>query len=195
LAWFLLSIIKRDNNYYGGFAMNEKFLKKEFIFISMTLIMLFCVPMCYSFDVRLNWDKSKTPNVTGYNIYRSLVSGSFDATKKIGTVNQNALEYLDTNLTKGTTYYYVVSTIGDGNIESDYSDEIAVAPFDYGDIDGKNEITPGDALLVLQIYDQSVTPTLQQQYAADMNHDGRITPQDALCVLKKYTKQADELCP
>ncbi|MBU1627504.1 hypothetical protein KKB18_09070 [bacterium] len=175
--------------------MRERIIRRERILIASAVILLTCFTFGYSFDVRINWDKSHSPGVIGYNIYRSFDSGIYNQSKKIGTVNQNTVEFVDTNLTKGATYYYVVSAIGEGNIESDYSDEIAVSPFDYGDVTQDTEITPKDALWVLQIYDQSRTPNLKQLYSADMTHDGKITPLDALCILEKYTKKHDQMCP
>jgi hypothetical protein len=175
--------------------MNEKKYRIEYTFLFAVLILLAVVTQSYSFDVRVTWVKSPSEGVTGYNIYRSVDSGAYGADKKIGSVGKDALEYVDTNLVGGVVYYYVVTAIGSDNVESDYSDEISVEPADYGDLDGDGKINPGDALTIMKIFDQAVTPTKKQQSSADMNHDGRITPQDALCALLKFIKKNDPDCP
>jgi len=55
-------------------------------------------------QVNLSWNASA--DATGYNLKRSIVSGGSYTT--IG-VNLAGLAYTDTDLTNGTTYYYVVS--------------------------------------------------------------------------------------
>ncbi len=54
-------------------------------------------------QVMLNW--SSVISATGYNVRRSLTSGNGYAT----ITNVTATSYLDTGLTNGVTYYYVVS--------------------------------------------------------------------------------------
>ena len=73
-------------------------------------------------SVTLNWNPSVSP-VAGYNVYRSTVSGS--AYTKLSTVN--ALSFIDSTVASGTTYFYVVTALSLGNVESAFSNE-ASAP-------------------------------------------------------------------
>jgi fibronectin type 3 domain-containing protein len=76
-------------------------------------------------SVQLNWGASTTASVTGYNVYRSPSSGG--GYVKITLVNGTS--YTDTGLTSGTPYYYVVTAVGPGNLESVNSNEaFATAP-------------------------------------------------------------------
>jgi len=168
--------------------------KREGIIILLIVFILSAFTTAFAFDVRIIWDASTSQDIVSYNIYRSLQSGTYTASNKVGTVGRDVLEYVDSNLDKGNVYYYVITAENDGGIESDYSDEISVEPFDYGDVNGDGTVTPGDALLVLKIYDQSISPDLKQKYSADMTHDGVITPMDALCALKKFIKEDDPTC-
>jgi hypothetical protein len=173
-------------------STNERKILTIFV-ITITLTLF--VTTVFSYDARIKWDQSPAQGLVSYNIYRSLVSGNFTPDKKIGTVSKDVLEYCDHDLQKGTIYYYAVTAVGSGNTESDYSDQISLSPMDYGDTNNDTKITPGDALLVLKFYDQSIVPTLSQKYSADMNHDGNITPMDALCVLKKFIQEQAAMCP
>ncbi len=67
------------------------------------------------------WDA--VPGADGYKVYRSEQSGSgYAEIAEVGT-----LYYLDNGLTNGAPYYYVVTTLDDGE-ESGTSDEVAVTP-------------------------------------------------------------------
>jgi len=81
-------------------------------------------PVQYS--VALTWDAS-TSTVTGYNVYRSTVSGSSYA--KINSSLVAALNYTDSTVQNGTTYYYVTTAVDSSGNESVYSNEAsAVVP-------------------------------------------------------------------
>jgi fibronectin type 3 domain-containing protein len=73
-------------------------------------------------SVRLRWTASPSPTTIGYRVYRSDSSGS-------GYVMLNSkpvpgLSYVDTSVSNGHTYYYVITAVdGKGN-ESSYSKEI-----------------------------------------------------------------------
>ena len=75
--------------------------------------------------VTLKWTASTSPGVTAYNVYRSTQNGS--GYTKIGNTTTQ-LTYVDTSVTNGITYYYVVTAI-DAAGESGYSNQtIAVIP-------------------------------------------------------------------
>jgi len=78
--------------------------------------------------VGLDWNDNIEPDVAGYNVYRSTISGS-------GYVKQNGpivslSEYTDDMVTNSTTYYYVVKAVDTNDLESGYSNEDSATP-DY----------------------------------------------------------------
>ncbi len=77
-------------------------------------------------EVQLNWPNNSEGDLAGYTVYRSLNSGSGFAAIT-GTL-LGASDYLDTAVTNGTTYYYVVTASdGTGN-ESSASAEASATP-------------------------------------------------------------------
>jgi fibronectin type 3 domain-containing protein len=72
-------------------------------------------------SAELHWPASISAGVTGYNIYRSNVSGS--GYVKIGSVGGSVLTYTDGGLPAGNTYFYVVTTVGTGG-ESAFSSQV-----------------------------------------------------------------------
>ncbi len=71
-------------------------------------------------NVALTWNT--VSGATGYNVKRSTSSGGSFTTI---ASNISANSYIDTTVTPGTTYYYVVSAIT--STESGYSNEVSVA--------------------------------------------------------------------
>ncbi|MGH9498261.1 MAG: choice-of-anchor D domain-containing protein [Terriglobales bacterium] len=77
-------------------------------------------------SVLLNWTASISPNITGYNVYRSGASGG--PYSKISSADPNT-NYTDTTVTNGSTYYYVTTAVDSNSQESTYSNEAqAVIP-------------------------------------------------------------------
>lgn len=80
-----------------------------------------------SHSVALNWAASSSSGVTGYNVYRSTVSGT--SYTKINSSPTASLKYTDGNVTSGGTYYYVVTAVNSSGAESAQSSQIkAVIP-------------------------------------------------------------------
>ncbi|MGC1904043.1 MAG: carboxypeptidase regulatory-like domain-containing protein [Candidatus Acidiferrum sp.] len=76
--------------------------------------------------VVLNWNAS-TSTVSGYNIYRSTASGT--GFTKLNSTLVNALNYSDSNVQSGTTYFYVATAVDSGGDESPNSNQAsAVIP-------------------------------------------------------------------
>jgi fibronectin type 3 domain-containing protein len=77
--------------------------------------------------VAVNWEAS--PFATSYNVERSVTSGSGYTTvaSVSGTSAYTSTSYLDTAITGGTTYYYVVSSIS-GTTTSANSPEVNATP-------------------------------------------------------------------
>jgi len=78
-------------------------------------------------SVNLSWTASTTSGVVGYNVYRSTTSGSGYA--KINGALLTPVNYTDSSVPNGTTYYYVTTAVDGSGIESVYSNQAtAVIP-------------------------------------------------------------------
>jgi fibronectin type 3 domain-containing protein len=65
--------------------------------------------------------------VSGYNVYRSTVSGT--GYSKLNSSLVSGLAYSDSSVQSGTTYFYVTTAVDSGGKESSYSNEVqAVIP-------------------------------------------------------------------
>jgi hypothetical protein len=73
-------------------------------------------------SVALSWDVS-TSAVSGYNVYRSTVSGTGYA--KINSSLVPTIAYTDTTVVNGTTYYYVTTAVDSSGNESVFSNEVS----------------------------------------------------------------------
>ncbi len=79
-----------------------------------------------SHTVALTWNAS-TSAVTGYNVYRTTVSGT--GYTRINPSLAGALSYTDAAVQNGTTYFYVTTAVDSNGNESAYSNEVpAVIP-------------------------------------------------------------------
>jgi Transmembrane protein 131-like N-terminal len=77
-------------------------------------------------SVALTWIAS-TSIVSGYNVYRSTVTGT--GYTKLNSSLVSGLAYTDSNVQNGTTYFYVTTAVDSGGNESTYSNEAqAVIP-------------------------------------------------------------------
>jgi hypothetical protein len=77
--------------------------------------------------VALSWTASSTSTVSGYNVYRSTTSGS--GYSKVNGTLVAGVNYTDSAVQNGTTYYYVTTAVDAGGSESGYSNEAsAVIP-------------------------------------------------------------------
>ena len=72
----------------------------------------------------LTWISSPTTNVTGYNVYRSTISGG-PFTLNVGSTTFPTTTFTNTGLLPGT-YYYAVTAVGPGGIESADSPQTSV---------------------------------------------------------------------
>jgi len=73
-------------------------------------------------SVALNWGASSS-SVAGYNVYRSTVSGT--AYAKMNGSMVGGVNYADSNVQSGHTYYYVATAVDASGTESVYSNEVA----------------------------------------------------------------------
>jgi hypothetical protein len=78
-------------------------------------------------SVALSWTASSSP-VSGYNVYRGTTSNGPYPTK-LNSSLVTAVDYTDTTVADGTTYYYVVTSVNSSNVESvDSNQATAVIP-------------------------------------------------------------------
>jgi hypothetical protein len=77
-------------------------------------------------SVSLAWNDNGEPDVAGYNVYRSLGSGGPYSQLNGALVGSSA--YVDTSVTNGTTYYYVVTAEDTSGNESADSGEANATP-------------------------------------------------------------------
>jgi len=73
--------------------------------------------------VLVKWNASPTTNTSSYNVYRSTTSGG-PFTSKVGSTIAPTTTFLDTGLVAGT-YYYAVTAVGPGGIESAVSNQVS----------------------------------------------------------------------
>jgi len=74
-----------------------------------------------SHSVSVSWVASTSANITGYRVYRSLVSGGSYGLLTSPSVTVTA--FVDTAVTPGSTYYYVATAVNSTGAESGYSNE------------------------------------------------------------------------
>lgn len=73
--------------------------------------------------VALAWAPSVSQNVVGYNVYRGPVSGGPYTLLTPSPIVSTS--YVDANVSPSQTFYYVVTTIAAGNVESADSSEVS----------------------------------------------------------------------
>jgi len=82
-------------------------------------------------EIALSWDTSDEDDLAGYNLYRS--TSSFSNASDKDPVNGSELitkpDFTDTGLENGTTYYYRITAVDEGDNESAVSTQIEITPF------------------------------------------------------------------
>lgn len=78
--------------------------------------------------VQLSWNPSGEGDLAGYNVYRSTAEGS-GFTLLNGDLLSNP-EFTDGDISYYTTYYYLVTAVDTGSLESPFSNEVSVMPTD-----------------------------------------------------------------
>lgn len=78
--------------------------------------------------VNLNWNASTSLDISGYNVYRSTISGGPYSQINTGGLVASTT-YTDTTVAPGTTYYYVTTAVNSSDQQSAYSNQTtAVVP-------------------------------------------------------------------
>ena len=78
--------------------------------------------------VDLSWNASTSTSVVGYNVYRgTAAAGPFF---KINPALNASMNYTDSTVQSGQTYYYMTTAVDSAGVESTYSNQApAVVPF------------------------------------------------------------------
>ncbi len=76
-------------------------------------------------SVLLDWADNTEPDFASYSVYRSTTSGSGYV---LVSDNLTSSTYMDTGLTTGTPYYYVITALDAVGNESAYSSEVTATP-------------------------------------------------------------------
>jgi hypothetical protein len=76
-------------------------------------------------QVTLGWSASRSPSVT-YNVYRSTTQGGpYPPGTQLTSLPTGTLTYTDSAVASATAYYYVVTAVDAGNLESVTSNEVS----------------------------------------------------------------------
>lgn len=81
-------------------------------------------------QVALAWDPAQAGNsegVVGYVLYRSTTSGGPYIQQNSALISTTS--YIDSSVSNGTTYYYVVASVGGDYQQSPYSNEASATPY------------------------------------------------------------------
>jgi hypothetical protein len=90
---------------------------------------------------------SRERDLTGYNVYRSETAGS--GYSLLDQTDASTVTYNDDSVNNGTTYYYVVTSLFDGDNESDASNEASATPMETVTISlGDAEVMSGEEVTV-----------------------------------------------
>jgi hypothetical protein len=76
--------------------------------------------------VSLNWQRSRERDLAGYNVYRSTTPESGYQRINYSLVSRKKNSYIDKQIEKGKTYYYVVTAVNTLGGESGYSNKVRV---------------------------------------------------------------------
>ena len=77
-------------------------------------------------QVDLDWSDNIESDLAGYNVYRSAIPGG--PYTIIGGSLSIPSSYIDSSVSSGTSYYYVVAAVDNGANESGYSNEDSATP-------------------------------------------------------------------
>jgi hypothetical protein len=72
--------------------------------------------------ITLTWTLSTSGDVASYKVYRGTSSGNYTTTINAGNTNS----FVNTGLTTGTTYFFVVTAVSASGVESPFSNEVQV---------------------------------------------------------------------
>jgi hypothetical protein len=95
-------------------------------------------------SLTLAWDPNLEPDIAGYKLYYGTASGRYTSAVIVGTnIVGNAVTATVSNLTAGTTYFFVVTAFNGAGLESDPSSEVTnTAPWSSSTTTGGENHSP-----------------------------------------------------
>ena len=82
-------------------------------------------------EIALTWNDNEEDDLSGYNVYRS--TSSFSNASEMDPINGSELvpnsNFASTGLENGTTYYFRITAVDEGENESAVSTQIELTPF------------------------------------------------------------------
>lgn len=139
--------------------------------------------------VNLTWnnDENNFDDAMGFNVYRYTESTINNPTRiNEEIVDVETTEYVDYDVTPGTTYYYMYKVLSTDLQEYDVSNVVAVTPLtgELGDANGSGEVDVADVITTVN-YAAGQQPKPFIFEAADMNTDLSIDILDVIGIIKK----------
>ncbi|MBQ6188345.1 MAG: S8 family serine peptidase [Prevotella sp.] len=152
--------------------------------------------------VTLTWnnDENDFDDAMGFNLYRytmvndSTASDTLMMNKEI--IDLETTEYIDYDVTPGTTYYYLYKVLSTDLREYDVSNTVAVTPLTStkGDANGSGDVDVADVITTVNYAaGQSPKPFIFE--AADMNEDTSIDILDVIGIIKTILNPNAEAKP
>ena len=74
---------------------------------------------------RLAWDPNTEPDLAGYRVYYSTVSGDYDEADGVDVGNVTTRDLDSLILAEGVNYFFVLTAYDTSQNESDFSDEVS----------------------------------------------------------------------
>ena len=137
-------------------------------------------------EIYLTWDSASDSNPVTYNVYRSLTSLGQNFSSPIANVS--SLNFTDSGLTDGTTYYYIVRAVdSQGNEDSNMNERYTAPRVSTGSGGGSGnlevyfvDVGQGDGTLIVTPSGKSIVMDCNRGKGADMlpfmeNHVPKIT--------------------
>lgn len=112
--------------------MTRKFFSNNIFLVALAMfcacVLFSSISMAAGITAHFSWLPNEEESVTGYRIYYSTSSGDYNQEHSVAIDNpqpQDGRIYGNvSNLSEGTTYYFVVTAHDAQGTESDYSEEI-----------------------------------------------------------------------
>jgi len=139
--------------------------------------------------VSLTWnnDENNFDDAMGFNVYR-YTEATIDNPTRINEeiVDIETTEYVDYDVTPGTTYYYMYKVLSTDLQEYDVSNVVAATPQtgELGDANGSGDVDVADVITTVN-YAAGQQPKPFIFEAADMNTDLSIDILDVIGIIKK----------
>ncbi len=100
--------------------MGDALISRKVIASFFLSVLLFPI-LAFSADVKLAWNPNTENDLAGYKIHYGTTSGSYTASVDVGKVTTATIS----NLSEGTTYYFVSSAYNTATLSSGYSNEVS----------------------------------------------------------------------